>query len=80
MKLSLDVKLTPAQLAEAFCDLDDELQAQFFIEVARIASTWAPGNFMQWHSVGRHLRDCPCSTLEAVDLVREIAEATQEAA
>jgi hypothetical protein len=74
--LTIDRKLTPAELAEAFCELNDEAQAQVFIEIARIAATWPPGNFMQWHAVGRHLRDCECSTPEAVDLVREIAEAT----
>ncbi len=73
MTLTLDVKLTPQQVAEAWCDLDDEGQAQFFIECARISAKWGPSNFQQWLSVGRHLRDCACSTDEARDLVRDIA-------
>ncbi len=74
MTLTLDVKLTPEQIAEAWCDLDDEGQAQFFIECARIAAKWRPdSNFQQWFSIGRHLRDCECSTEEARGMVRDIA-------
>jgi len=75
VKLSLDVKLTPAQVAEAFADLDDEQQTRFFVEVARIASTWEPGTAPQWRLVSRHLRDCPCSTDDARELVRDLAHA-----
>ena len=73
MKLSLDFNLTPAQVAEAFCDLDDERQAQFFVEVARLAQEWPKAHY-QWSLVGNHLRDCECSTEAARDMVREIAE------
>ena len=75
MRLAVDVKLTPVQIAEAFCDLDDESQAQFFIEAARIMSTWPEpaARVMQAHAIGRHLRDCPCSTYEARALVSDIA-------
>jgi hypothetical protein len=74
VKLTLDFKPTPAQIAEAFCEMNDEQQAQFFIEVARIGASWeTPGNVMQWFSVGRHLRDCACSTDQARELVRDIA-------
>jgi hypothetical protein len=68
------ITLTPAQVAEAFCDLDDEGQAQVFIEVARVESAWPPGNFQQWQAVGRHLRDCSCSSEEAREIVSGIAE------
>lgn len=78
MKLTVevDVPLTVVQLAELFTNLDDEQQAQFFIEAARIMSGWTNGGWAyQAHLVGRHLRECPCSTIEARDLVREIATA-----
>ena len=39
MKLTVDLTLTPAQLAEQFCDYDAEAQAQFFIEIARIMTS-----------------------------------------
>lgn len=76
MKVTLDLKLSIVQLAQAFCDLDDEEQAQFFIEAARIASTtWErPATFMQWRSVGKHLATCACSTDDAREMVRDIAE------
>ena len=78
MKLAVDVTLTPVHLAEAFCELDDEAQAQFFIEAARIMSAWpdVAARVMQAHAIGRHLRDCACSTYEARALVQDIAEST----
>lgn len=76
MKIEVQLDLTPAQLAQAFCDLDDEQQAQFFIDAARIArETWeAPATFLQWREVGKHLATCACSTDDARELVRDIAE------
>jgi hypothetical protein len=81
MKLSVDVdlKLTPETLAAAFCDMDDEQQAQFFIEAARIAETWTSSSrHMQWFYVGRHLKTCTCSTEDARAMVRDIASACME--
>jgi hypothetical protein len=76
MKLTVERRLTPVEIAEAFCELDDEQQAQFFIEAARIAEGW-PANprVMQWYSIGRHLATCSCSTWEAREMVRVIGEA-----
>ena len=74
MKLTLDRKLTPAEIADAFCELDDERQAQVFIEIAALAQTWGTSPSMQWFYIGKHLRDCACSTWEARDMVKEIAE------
>ena len=66
---------TPLELASAFCEMDDDGQAKFFVECARIAGTWTSAYAgMQWHLVGRHLRDCECSTEEARDMVKEICE------
>jgi hypothetical protein len=61
-------------LAEAFCDLDDELQAEFFVEVAAIARQWpAGGASMQFWRIGRHLATCPCATDAARELVHDLA-------
>ena len=81
MKLVRDIRLTPAEIAEAFCDLDDEGQAQVFIDVARLAQEWPKTNggaSFQWYLVGKHLKTCGCSTLEAQDMVVEIAEAIRD--
>lgn len=74
-KLMVEVSLTPRQVAEAFCDLDDEQQAQVFIEVALLASRWEASAFVgsQWFAVGRHLRDCSCSSDAARNVVSEMA-------
>lgn len=67
----------PAALARAFCRLDDDGQARFFVEAARIMAEWpGAGMDMQAHYIGRHLRDCECSTPGGRDLVRLIADAS----
>lgn len=80
MILPVDIRLTPRQIAEAFCELNDEQQAQVFIEAADIAKLWKgsmdPG--WQWWSVGRHLSTCACSTDDARELVRAIANGTMD--
>lgn len=78
MKLSLTVRLKPAELAEAFCELGDDDQAQFFIECARIAEGWEQSAGMQWSRIGRHLATCECSTYEAREMVRDIAGAVAD--
>lgn len=75
MILPIEVKLTPAQLAEAFCEMDDDAQAQFFVECAKIMDTWGVlARQMQSMLIGNHLRDCECSTLQARELVEMIAD------
>lgn len=79
MKLTVDIKLTPRELAQAFCDMDDEAQAQFFIDAADIASGWKGALAdWQWHTVGKHLLRCECSTDLAREMVTSIAEAITE--
>jgi len=75
----------PMELAESFCAMDDEQQAQFFIECARIMSKWSGdgrsiylGPDWQMQQVGNHLRTCGCSTAEARDMVRAIAVGLDE--
>jgi hypothetical protein len=55
---------TPAELAEAFCNMDSEAQADFFAECERISLSWRPqarqerpqsmcmGAWWQWNQVG----------------------------
>lgn len=40
MKITVEADFTPLMLAEAFCDMNDEDQAQFFIEVTAIMGRW----------------------------------------
>lgn len=73
--ITVKVEMTPALLAQAFADMSDEAQAQFFIDVAAIAATWGPDPHHQWYLVGRHLRTCSCATDESRELVATIARA-----
>lgn len=78
-ELKFTRKLTALEIAEAFCELDDEQQAQFFIEAARIAEGWPTSpRVLQWYSIGRHLKTCSCSTWEAREMVGEIGRAANE--
>lgn len=67
------VDFTPQLLAMALAELTDDDIAQVIIELARIASTWAHQPDQMWHAIGRHLRDCECSTEEAREFVRLVA-------
>jgi hypothetical protein len=70
------VNVGALELAQIFCEMDDDAQAQFFIEVARIFNGW-PGNrgSEQARYIANHMRTCECSTEAARELVRGIAEA-----
>jgi hypothetical protein len=61
-----------ATVAAWFCELNDEGQADFFIEVARIAEGWKVHQGQQWWLVGSHLRKCECSTNQARELIRDL--------
>lgn len=61
-------------LAVEFCKMNDDQQAQFFVEAARIMDSWGAGkrDSQAWY-IGRHLATCQCSTEEGRELVRMIA-------
>lgn len=77
--VSCDIALTVQQLAEFFCQITDDAQAQFFVHVDRIMGMWdAPGSrCMQIKSIGDHLRECKCSTQGAREWIRELHECIQ---
>ncbi len=63
-------------LAVEFCKMDDDQQAQFFVEVARIMDTWGDGkrDTQAWY-IGKHLATCQCSTPEAREFITMVAGA-----
>ncbi len=73
------IELTSEDLAEAFCEMDDDQQAQFFVHVAHNMSAWKPsGAAMQLRFIGDHLRECECSTADARNWVVELAACVGE--
>lgn len=80
MKIELDAKLTTAQVAAAFCELNDDEQAQFFEEVAKIARAWDRPASLQWYALGRHMASCACSTFAGRAIIDEIHGAMHEPA
>lgn len=78
--VEVDVDMTT--LAKIFWGMNDDQQARFFVEVARIAkedlekrNASSYGAHMQWHYIGGHLRECDCATDEARSMIREISHA-----
>jgi hypothetical protein len=76
-EMSDDPRATDAEVASMalrWTNLDDDSQARFFVECARIMSGWEkPGAAgTQGYFIGRHLLNCECSTLEARELLRDI--------
>ena len=74
---AMDIYLSAADIAEVFCELDDDAQAQFFVHVARIMGAWPePGAAtMQPYFIGKHLATCECGTEGARQFIRDVAEA-----
>lgn len=70
----LEFTLSVKDLAAAWWSISDQLQADFFVEVARLAARDDPRAMQPWY-IGRHLRDCPCATEEARHFLREIVSA-----
>jgi len=68
-----DLGVDVLQMAEDFSRMDDDLQADFFVEVAQQASRWTRDQASQWFDVGRHLATCECSSPKARELVRIMA-------
>lgn len=67
--ITLDLK----EMAECFCEMNDDDQAQFFVEVAKIMETWptmAKDN--QPYYIGKHLAECDCSTPESREFITNI--------
>jgi hypothetical protein len=69
VNVNIDVELTPARMAEAFCEMNALDQAAFFSRVAMLAADWEVPGVMQWHRIGRQLQSEPAGAY----VVREIA-------
>lgn len=74
------VRMSAAELALAFCQLDDDGQAQFFVEVARTFAAWPEpaAAALQVSAIARHMRTCECSSPDAIDWVRDLAASLEE--
>jgi len=53
--VTIDVAITPQELAAAFCEMDNGEQAEFFAAIKPIADEW-PGSGLCLQSIG--INDC----------------------
>lgn len=78
IKLTIEASLTAEQLAALYCKMDDDAQARFYCECARLMREWGAGKAsMQNHYIGRHLATCECSTDDGRTMLREIVSAME---
>lgn len=77
MKIELNVKLTPKQVAQAFWDMDSDKQAEMFYELAKIAYSTKALTTMQWHYLGRAMIENRTDTdwCDAREIIIDIASA-----
>jgi hypothetical protein len=79
LKREATIKLEAQDVAELFCDLDDDSQAQFFVHVAATMKAWpepGAGEMQKWY-IGRHLAQCDCVTEDAREWIADLAETIQ---
>ena len=77
----IDLRLNAEDIADAFCQLDDDAQAQFFVHVAAIMRAWPEpgGHHMQNLYIARHLRDCEFVTAGARGWLGDPVDSMREA-
>ncbi len=62
----------------AYATLSRDQRMDLLADVAALMQTWTPHERnMQAFYIGRHLRDCACSTDDARELIEEIRESMQ---
>lgn len=69
-KIMVDVTPTPDELAFEFANMDDEQQAMFFNELARLTEKWEKPFCFQL----QHLIDHPALTKEGKSIMEQIGE------
>lgn len=67
------VNLSAEDLANVFCELTDDAQAQFFVHVAKLMSEWDGTAAVQLAYIGRHLSECACATADARNWILDLA-------
>jgi len=77
IEMKSTVEITPELMAKIFCDMSDEQQCAFFVEIGRIAAESESNFDQQWYYLGGHLRNCECSTEPARAFIRGLYEAMQ---
>ena len=69
-KLTVDVELTPENIADCFCDLHDNEQAFFFNRISEVVETWGTSFCFQLQAI----IDSKVLTNGGKDIMRQIGE------
>lgn len=73
VEMKTTVTVTPELLAQIFCDMSDEQQCMFFVEIGRISEASESNFDQQWYYLAGHLRSCECSTDAARAFIKNLA-------
>lgn len=71
--VTTEIELDIDVAAKWFTGLDDDQMAKFLVAVAAEAKKYPSDPDNQWFYLGGHLRNCPCSTEDAREMVRRWA-------
>lgn len=75
----LTVELTVEDIADVFCEMDDDQQSQFFVRVAdHMANTKDYNGTMQVAYIAHHLASCDCVTREAREWIETLCDSMRE--
>lgn len=69
-QITTEFKLSPLELANEFCNMYDEEQAEFFNHIAGIASTWDRNFVFQLQAI----IDCGKLNEDGKEMMRKIGE------
>ena len=79
-RINVQIDVTPDLIAQAFCEMTDDDQAQVICKIAAIMNP--PEGFdgvvnweCQMERVGKHLAECECATEGGRNVVRAIYDA-----
>lgn len=70
IKVTTEIDLDIETAAKWFAGLDDDQMCRFLVAVAAEAQLYPSSPDNQWYYLGGHLRNCPCSTDDAREMIR----------
>lgn len=73
IQITTEIDLDIETAAKWFAHLTDDEMCKFIVIVADEAEKWPHGPDNQWYYLGGHLRNCPCSTDAAREMIKSWA-------
>jgi hypothetical protein len=81
IEIKTTIELDIDTAAKWFCNLNDEMQADFLVSVQKHSIDWSGYSdpcSSQWYYMARHLATCACSNKDTREMIRYWAETLGE--